>query len=382
MTGSHLPGLFADGLEARGGVFLRDVTATGEVRLLGAKLGGDLDCTGATFRAEKDAEGNPGDALSADGLEAGGGVILRGVTATGEVRLLGAKLGGDLDCNGATFRAEKDAEGNPGNALSADGLEAGGGVFLGGVTATGAVRLLGAKLGGDLDCNGATFRAETDAEGNPGNALSADGAKVEGAFFLREGASVAGVLSLVGAEFGAINDSAACWPGRGDLVLDRCQYGAFTGGPVDAKARLDWLGRQEPARFGVEFWPQPYEQCAKVLREMGHGGEARKVLIEKERLQRAAARNAVAASLAGARLRRRVEEEGAEAVRPAILACLNGFVASDPRRKLILTELRKSPEVRACSTSRTERRRSCRMKHSTGCPQRARLSGITGGGSI
>ena len=113
------------------------------------------------------------------------------------------------------------------------------------------------------------------------------------------------------------------------------------------KRGLTWLGRQEPARFGVEFWPQPYEQCAKVLREMGHGGEARKVLIEKERLQRAAARNAVAASLAGARLRRRVEEEGAEAVRPAILACLNGFVARDPRRKLILTELRKSPEVRA-----------------------------------
>ena len=34
-------------------------------------------------------------------------------------------------------------------------------------------------------------------------------------------------------------------------------------------------------------------------------------------------------------------------MRPAIRACLEGFVASDPRRTLILAELRKSPEVRA-----------------------------------
>ena len=36
-----------------------------------------------------------------------------------------------------------------------------------------------------------------------------------------------------------------------------------------------------------DFWPQPWEQCAKVLREMGHPEDAREILIEKERLQRA-----------------------------------------------------------------------------------------------
>ena len=36
-----------------------------------------------------------------------------------------------------------------------------------------------------------------------------------------------------------------------------------------------------------DFRPQPWEQCAKVLREMGHPEDARLVLIEKERLQRA-----------------------------------------------------------------------------------------------
>ncbi len=47
LTGSRLPGLFADGLEAKGDVILRGADATGAVRLVGAKLGGDLDCTGA-----------------------------------------------------------------------------------------------------------------------------------------------------------------------------------------------------------------------------------------------------------------------------------------------------------------------------------------------
>ena len=163
--------------------------------------------------------------LVADGLEARGDVFLRVVTATGEVRLLGAKLGGDFDCTDATFRAEKDAEGNPGNALSADGLEAGVGVGLGGVTATGTVRLLGAKLGGGLDCDGATFRAETDAEDNPGNALSADGAEVKGALFLREGSSFAGVLSLVGAEFDAIIDL----PHAGPAMAILCSTGVNMG---------------------------------------------------------------------------------------------------------------------------------------------------------
>lgn len=44
-------------------------------------------------------------------------------------------------------------------------------------------------------------------------------------------------------------------------------------------------------KFGLDFWPDPYEHCAKVLHEMGHGADARAILIEKERLQRLARRN-------------------------------------------------------------------------------------------
>jgi hypothetical protein len=337
----------ADGLDAAGGVFLRGLEARGEVRLLGAKLGGNLDCDGAKFFAEKDAEGTPGNAFSADGLDAAGGVFLRGLEARGEVRLLEAKLGGNLDCDGAKFFAEKDAEGTPGAAFSADRLDAAGGVVLLGVEARGEVRLLGAKLGGNLDCIGAKFFAEKNAEGTPGDAFSADGldtagdvflrgleargvvrllgaklggdlvcigakfeepeggsprgakrrvlnlsgARIGGALFLRSGARVVGTLDMTAAEIGAICDDRGAWPPPGGLLLDRCRYGAFTGrAPVGAEARIEWLGRMDPARWRDDFWPQPYEQCAKVLREMGHGEDARAVLIAKERLQRAARR--------------------------------------------------------------------------------------------
>ncbi|MCK4711500.1 MAG: hypothetical protein KAT26_01335, partial [Marinosulfonomonas sp.] len=166
--------------------------------------------------------------------------------------------------------------------LSADRLEAKGNVSLDGVVTTGRVRLLGAKLGGDLDCDGAQLTAVKD-----GDALSLDNARIEGAFFLREKARINGILGLSGATLGAIIDEEACWPDAGNLILERCQYGAFTGGSVTADARIKWLSLQNPARFGADFWPQPWEQCAKVLREMGHGDDARAVLIDKEKRQRA-----------------------------------------------------------------------------------------------
>lgn len=393
LKGSSLPGLSADGLEAKGDVSLQNVDATGEVRLLGATLGGELSCTGARFRAEKDAKGNPGYSLSADGLEAKRGVFLQNVDATGTVRLLGATLGGDLSCSEARFRAEKDARGNRGNALHADRLIAKGSVFLRNVDATGQVRLLGARLGGNLSCVGAKFRAEKDAEGNPGDALNAAMLEAAGGAYLRDGFEATGKVWLVGAKLGgdldcvdatfhAVRDvsgnlgSALAADGietggsvflrrgvlSGRAVITSAQIGgnldcrgAHDGGDggvkldlrgtrvegvflapapirsggwialdgahvrafdvctralaVPTKVRLnrftydglvgesvdvpvaDWLAflaKQYRDDDPADFYPQPYEQLAKVLREAGHGEEARTVLIEKERRQRAA----------------------------------------------------------------------------------------------
>lgn len=217
LNGSTLPGLLADGLDAKGGVFLRRMQAEGAVRLLGAKLGGDFSCVGARLTA-----GLEGVTLYANDLEAKGSVYLRGVQAKGEVWLLGAKLGGDLDCVDARLTS-----------------------------------------------------------------LHADGARIEGVFFLRGEARITGDLGLAGAQFAALSDDEACWPPAGGLQLNRCQYGAIVGGAVTAEARIKWLSLQDESQFGQDFWPQPWEQCAKVLREMGHREDARAILIEKEKRQRA-----------------------------------------------------------------------------------------------
>jgi hypothetical protein len=137
-----------------------------------------------------------------------------------------------------------------------------------------------------------------------GWALSLEGARIEGAFFLRAGTQIEGEINLTAAEIGDICDDQDCWPMKGNLVLDRCSYGAFTGStPVDAPSRIRWLSLQKSTERS-EFRPQPWEECARVLREMGHGAAAREILIEKERRQRAARRARVKKALAEARAAR------------------------------------------------------------------------------
>jgi hypothetical protein len=81
--------------------------------------------------------------------------------------------------------------------LFADGIKVTGSVYLrNGFSATGGVRLLGAEIGGNLECDGSTF-ANAD-----GFALYADNMKVRGAVFMRDGFSATGGVRLLGAEIG------------------------------------------------------------------------------------------------------------------------------------------------------------------------------------
>jgi len=71
LSGSHCQGMRADGLAARGDVFLRDgFTAEGEVRLLGADIGGDLSCRAAEFK------NSSGFALNAQNMKVVGALFL------------------------------------------------------------------------------------------------------------------------------------------------------------------------------------------------------------------------------------------------------------------------------------------------------------------
>ncbi|MBB4016393.1 hypothetical protein GGR16_001399 [Chelatococcus caeni] len=271
LNGSRLPGLQAERLEARGGIYLRGAEVEGEINLEQARLGSNLECDGAVIRNPRNH------ALRAQSLEVRN-VLLRGADLTGSIALSGAHLTADLDAAGARISRPEDV------AFDASEVECRGNVMLRSAHVEGAVRLIASRIDGDVDCTAAVI------ENAGGGALDLSRTTVKGAFFLRRDARLDGMLALTGASLGTIHDEAASWPGPGDLLLNRCRYEAFIDGPVDAGSRLDWLARQAPERWGEDFWPQPYEQLASVFREMGHGEDARAVLIVKERLQRKARR--------------------------------------------------------------------------------------------
>lgn len=272
LDGSILPGLNADRVEARGDFLFRSATIEGLIALKGARIEGDLVFDGASLA-------NPGEVcLAAERIAVRGSALFRGAQVEGSLALGGSHIGGYLDLVGATILRPDHF------AVEANSVTVGGDVSLRHAKLAGGFDLQTARVGGDLDLSGATLSA-------PGAmALNLDRTKVVAAFLLRGGAKVDGTLSLAGASVGAILDDPASWPAKGNLVLNRCLYGALLGAGTDAEPRLDWLARQTPSRWGDDFWPQPYEHLAKVLREMGHDDDARTVLMKKERLSRRARR--------------------------------------------------------------------------------------------
>lgn len=273
LDGSAMPGLFAERLEARGEIYLRGAEVGGAVFLPGARLGGGLVGDGAAIG------GSPADvALDLTGLTTGGSVLLRGARLAGGLSLVNGRLEGDLDATGARM-ARPEAR-----ALDGDGLEAGGDLALLQAEMHGETVLEGSRIAGDAELSRARFLA-------PGRvAVSFARARIGGAFILREGASLTGLLTLNGARLGNLADAPESWPAPGCLTLNRCVYEGILAAPVDAESRLRWLALQDPERAGDGFWPQPYEQLARVLAGMGHADDARRVLFEKERLQRRARR--------------------------------------------------------------------------------------------
>ncbi|MFN3314564.1 MAG: hypothetical protein ACK46Q_14010 [Hyphomonas sp.] len=282
LNGSYFAADFqADRLKASGGVLCRRVIMTGICRLLGSRIGGGLDFSNATFKCTEIS-------LGGDGAEISGDLFLRDVISAGEVRFLGAVVRGDLDCSTAQLNCLTDS-------FSADGIEINGKVVLSNMVTSGAVRFPSAHIGGNFVLSGASLNGKNVS-------LNCEGAKIGGTWRFWGKAKAAGAIDLTAAEVGAIDDDPNCWPN--ELLLDRCRYGGFVGRGVSGLQRLDWLSRLKPERHSCDFWPQPYEECARVLREAGHGADARAVLIEKERLQRAVRREKLVERLTSFREKR------------------------------------------------------------------------------
>jgi hypothetical protein len=214
--------------------------------------------------------------LHAMGIRVKASLFLRRITAARTVNMTDAKIGGDLDCRGARFDGGRDKKALQLTALNAQGIETAGTLTLESVTATGMINLAGANIGGQLDCEGATL------DGGKGLAVLAQRMKVAKGLLFRELKQVKGRINLIAAHASDLVDDEQSWPrGQNQLMLDGFTYDRING-PTTFAARRDWLAAG--SSWDEDFFPQPYTQFARVLRQMGHAGEARKVLKARESL--------------------------------------------------------------------------------------------------
>jgi hypothetical protein len=279
------------------------------VRLSHAVIGGHLYCGGGKF-----IDGSR--ALDCEGARIRGDVYLgEGFRAHGEVMLRNAEIGGALGCMRGRFLNR--TAGGDGDALNLQRTQVGKTVFLcDGFEAEGCVWLIGTRIGGSLACYSATFDnlVHSKKEGSrrktvglAATALDLTNASVADAIWLAPpddkpgtSATIRGFLDFEGARARQLIDDPQSWPDRTlpgpdgrplicGVVLDGFVYERLADvAPTDSLRRLRWLRCQPPAHLGADFRPQPFEQLIRVLREMGHEDDAKRVALEKQRLKRGA----------------------------------------------------------------------------------------------
>jgi hypothetical protein len=120
-----------------------------------------------------------------------------------------------------------------------------------------------------------------------GDALNAQRVVVREGFIWRRLRDVVGAVDLTSGHVGDLWDDPESWAHCEALYLSGFIYDVLHGG-INVPDRLAWLKMGAVSRR--EFYPQPYEQLAKLLRETGHRTDARAIMVAKEKEQRKASR--------------------------------------------------------------------------------------------
>ena len=267
----HPSGVGVAGARIQGKIEISYLTASKPITLLRSFIPDGIDLADAHVDGLEIDHSKIGP-IVADLAEVSHDVTLM-FNAVGPISLYRSKIGGTFDCTGSRFLA------NGQRALKAVEATIGGdALFHEGFQTDGIVDFRLAKVGHDLSFNNADF------VGNDANGLNAERAEIAGTFYWVDiGHNAKTMLDLEGASARAFWDDAASWPSPGQLTLNGFAYDELLGGPTDATSRLQWL-RLEPAGY----WPQPYRQLAKVLRDRGNDGDATDVaiasLVERRRM--------------------------------------------------------------------------------------------------
>lgn len=304
--------LNCDGIQVDGNMFLDtpakadDNTscpafeARGAVYLHGATIGGDLICRGGRFVNVEGAS------LVLSSSKIGGSVHLsKGFLSIGEVYCRGAAIAGNFHCQGGAFHDGITEASGPRERQARDAVD------LEGATIDGCLFLTGIRrFRGRMDLQGAfarTFADDTsvwNANWHPGQ--TAPEASVAwlspalaGKFELDEA-----TLHCDGRFPRRRSSTLSCAKVRNDfdcVELDRFVFEAFSnddrladddGKPEEEdgintdtgwQARYALLERQPEEWLGADFRPQPFTQCAKVLRRIGDRKSAQHILYRRER---------------------------------------------------------------------------------------------------
>lgn len=247
-------------------------TAHGEVNFSGSRIEGRLDCCGASF------QNLGGTALMAQNLHVARDFILRDTCkARGTVNLMDSTFVNGLDLRSTHLDTPEN------HALIASGIKAETVQIGAGFTAAGNVLFPGADIRREFYCTNARFASQ-------GTAFFAEGLKVGGGFYWRDVQVMAGTIHMAGAQVRTLYDDVKCWPTFSNagkksgsrLDLDGFQYTHLEHKSGSLAARLEWA--QAGAIWGGEFYPQPFQQLASVLRSMGHEKDAIAVQIKRHGL--------------------------------------------------------------------------------------------------
>jgi hypothetical protein len=221
---------------------------------------------------------------------------VRGVLSAYYARLVSLSLRGSV-IDGEFLSKLRKNQGLPYNgpagrriSLYCDGISTRGDVNLHGAHFVGEVRLPKARICGNLDLSKACIiGTDGDAEVTDSTCLHAQSTLIKGSLILKEIQRAQGRIDLRSCRTGALNDDARSWEQFDGYVLDHFRYERLVGIEHTKPARrIYWLQRQVYDPMRPDLRPQPWEHLAKVLRDMGHDEEARKIAIAKQARQRKA----------------------------------------------------------------------------------------------
>lgn len=243
----------ADGLHAEGTIRFSGAQIQGLLRLANAKLSNPGGVTLEAYQAK----------IGAD-LQ-----CYRGFDSDGLVRITGVHVAGHARFDEAVLRGDGT------DALDARYAEIGGAARCRATHATGAIRFASARVANDMDFREAVVTQP--ASGTVPNLLFLGNLQAT-ELTLLFATPPAGGIHLANAHVTVLHDDPATWPPhftRDGFVYDRIAE------PGPVAGRIAWLARE-----AAGYRPGPYEQLATVYRRQGLDGEARRVLLAKQRARR------------------------------------------------------------------------------------------------